>query len=53
MTNYEKIKQMSVEELARFLNDNGICHTCAHEVFGCGNCLKGHIAWLEREVDQQ
>lgn len=53
MTNYEKIKQMSVQELARLLNDDGICSCCAYQVLDCDDCLKGHIEWLESEAETE
>lgn len=51
MTNFEKIKNMSIEEFAKFLADFEICHCC----FGCDEeyaddevgCEKGVKLWLE------
>lgn len=60
-TNYEKIRDMSVEEMAEFLLDvateNADCMTgeisckwensAAHNK-GCGNCFR---EWLEKEAE--
>lgn len=35
MTNYERIKNMSVEELAKFINDVA---TCCFQTANCENC---------------
>ena len=58
MTNFEKIKQMSVEELAYFLNGFfSTCELCAHNTrnggMGCtGGCIDGKTQWLESEVEE-
>lgn len=56
MTNFEKIKQMSVEELAEWLQDdiNG-CFCCIYgRDFTCPNtCISGISEWLEREVENE
>jgi hypothetical protein len=56
MTNYEKIKAMSVEEMAeQILCKPQKCSFCAF--FGkkrCDfsySCLAGHIVWLQKEAD--
>lgn len=58
MTNYEKIKNMSVEELAELLNTYG-CAKCAFEA-GEGiycykaseqGCKEGIRIWLDSEID--
>ena len=58
MTNYEKIKAMSIEEMAKFFDSNKVyCHAeiqcpafgkCMSEYFGrsCEWCVK---KWLESE----
>jgi hypothetical protein len=52
MTNYEKIKAMSVEEIAKWLNAKSNCSTCANEnCNGMGDCEQGHLLWLQQEVD--
>lgn len=57
MTNYEKIKAMSIEEMADFLNDSG-CGWCNFNA-GCNypecgdECCKiGIKNFLEREVEE-
>lgn len=53
MTNYERIKKMSVEEMANFLyklDDN--CTTCCATYGNCydEDCEKGVKKWLETET---
>ena len=55
MTNYEKIKAMSVEEMAKwfeYMPDD--CSSCpAHVVCGVGlSCVDTLIKWLESEVEE-
>lgn len=60
MTNYEKIKNMSVEEMAKFINlaiDGeieiwaGFCDICnRHNENKCWKCTQ---QWLESEVDKE
>ena len=56
MTNYERIKKMSVEELAEFMNvcGNDIPPYCDYEKVSavrCNyNCLDCAKEWLESEV---
>lgn len=51
MTNYEHIKNMSIDELATYLID---CCNCPNDMFLCGS--KGSVGekhikhWLESEV---
>ena len=59
MTNFEKIKNMSVEEMAREIN-----HICNVPCFPCNDrrctgdsgsvikCCKGIKKWLESEVEE-
>ena len=56
MTNFERIKAMSVEEMASFLTEPTVCHFCARKeqcaklpYFYCKNCL---TKWLESEVEE-
>lgn len=53
MTNFEKIKQMSVEDMANFLCDaTSECIFCP--VTNCEsviNCYNNTLHWLESEVD--
>lgn len=55
MTNYEKIKNMTIEEMAEWLQD-GIneCNCCAYGLnFGCPDaCIYGIKQWLEREIEE-
>lgn len=55
MTNFEKIKNMSVEEMAEWLQEdiNG-CFCCIYgRDFTCPNtCLYGISKWLESEVEE-
>lgn len=56
MTNYEKIKQMSIDEMAEFLDGLFIhCITCAFKFRDdCKNadCVLGHKQWLESEAEE-
>ena len=58
MTNFEKIKQMNVEEMAYFLNGFFTsCELCVHNTkgggMGCtGGCIDGKTKWLESEVEE-
>ena len=57
MTNYEKIKQMTVEEFAKMFNA-AICRQITFESFdncnpnGSSNCQECTIAWLNQEVEK-
>lgn len=54
MTNYEKIKQMTVDEMAEWLakyNQSSLCEYCV----GCDSeeeigCVEGCKRWLEYET---
>lgn len=53
MTNFEKMKNMTIEEMFEFLSDSFIlkCHACPHEK-ECGlmhNCLHSIKEWLQLE----
>lgn len=65
MTNYERIKSMSVEQLAELLSDANdgdfmvnicdsmYCDECNEESVKCsGQCDKAIINWLESEVSE-
>lgn len=63
MTNYEKIKQMSVEELSNFLlnianccfdygADYEHCIDCPLNNTQCGNC-RDFLNWLESKADTE
>lgn len=53
MTNFEKIKQMSVEEMADFLARMKYCCCCPIKAFCLNNdgigCRNVFIKWLESE----
>lgn len=54
MTNYEKIKGMSIEEMAVFLNVSD-CYRCAFYTEECGHCTtdceEGIKKWLRQKVE--
>ena len=56
MTNYERIKSMTIDEMAEWLQD-GIneCDCCAYGLkFACpDSCIYGIKQWLEREVENK
>lgn len=54
MTNYEKIKSMSVEEMAEFMYENCLCACCPYCDGGLCHCdcKDGHKKWLESEVEE-
>lgn len=60
MTNFDKIKQMSVEEMAELISEGlsriEICPYCKHdgkpECRIDGACKDAHLKWLESESDQ-
>jgi hypothetical protein len=52
MNNYNKIKQMSVDEMVLFLNT---CEHCTLWGTGCDcekDCEKGITEWLMQEVEE-
>ena len=53
MTNYERIKAMTIEEMAEwFYNDIDKCAFCVYNNEDyCGGCKNGHMCWLESEVE--
>jgi len=55
MNNFEKIKSMTIEEMADFLDDgcSTYCDTyCDYGKTGCyGDCHQGIKKWLESEVE--
>ena len=59
MTNYERIKQMSVKEMAEWMNDKvRACTFCAYLApnWMCSrtedDCVKGHVLWLQQEATE-
>ena len=56
MTNADKIRSMSDEELAEFIGNNDDCECCAFG-FGDDDCNKiackiGVTLWLKKEADE-
>ena len=65
MTNFERIKNMSSEQLGIFLQNTSYCSKCVHskgtdedDNIVCGiedltstSCMDGCIIWLNSEVD--
>ncbi len=53
MTNYEKVKDMSIGEMARILCDNTNCIYCKFYDICCGidEEVNGYRKWLESEVE--
>lgn len=53
MNNYEKIKQMSIEEMITFMRNANCYTTCAYqkECQGDKNCNEGIKEWLKSEVE--
>jgi len=57
MTNYEKIRNMSIEEMAKFLynltGSNERCQLCAFKTPDCGAyCVKGFLEYLRQETSE-
>lgn len=56
MTNFERIKTMSIEEMAKELLCRTVCSCCIHfppNPRDCAfenNCTEGRIQWLNSEV---
>lgn len=55
MTNYERIKKMSVEEMAGLLDGN--CCYCSYREEKCihnddMHCVSGTVKWLNSEVTE-
>ena len=58
MTNGDKLRQMTDEELAKFLSVHGRCTVCAWQDDNgeCGRhvtCNSGVIEWLKQEVSDE
>ena len=57
MTNYEKIKSMSLEEIVQFMNDlyDDPCEYCVTQypcpIEDTTCCTRGHKLWLESESE--
>lgn len=56
MTNYEKIKNMSIDEMADFIDNDNCCACCIYAYKGCSlskDCRNGIRQWLESEAEQE
>lgn len=53
--NYEKIKQMSIEEMVAFMRNANCYTTCVYqkECQGEKNCNEGIKEWLKSEVENE
>lgn len=54
MTNYERIKSMSIDEMAKFIcQQPHPCKWCdlAHNPYICSEAVKIHKQWLEDEEE--
>lgn len=60
MTNYDRIKNMTLDEMAKWLATKNTCDVCAYEAHaayllacfdepGIERCIGGHKKWLEQE----
>ena len=45
MTNYEKLKTMSLDEVAAFIDKHDSCDLCIQEIDSCDGCC--NEAWEE------
>ncbi len=67
MTNYERVKNMSVEEMAKWLDEMLLCNSCypckIQDIYKCGYyekdsesqyqlCVKNRKLWLESEAKE-
>ena len=56
MTNYERIKRMSLNEMTEFLGNVGSCSNCSRN--GCGDCCDVDDCniyireWLDQEAEE-
>lgn len=53
LTNGDRIRQMTDEELAEWLDLHGECNQCAYHPAQCKTeCNEGHLKWLKQEVEE-
>ena len=55
MTNADRIRQMTDEELAEFIAQRRTCDTCCITLTRCittAHCKDGVLAWLRKEADE-
>ena len=52
MNNYERIKNMSIDEMAEWLTTmvNYDCYDCGNTPEVCNDCFEMNKQWLESEV---
>lgn len=55
MNNFEKIKQMSVDEMADFLDKESRCECCIYNDKDCTDeeCMQSIKIWLLQEVENE
>ena len=60
MNNFEKIKQMNIDEMAKFILNSASCSTyCKYiqePIASCkkkNNCINGIKQWLEQESEEE
>lgn len=52
-SNADRIRQMTDEELAEWLDLHGECNQCAYHPAQCKTeCYEGHLKWLRKEADE-
>lgn len=54
-TNYDRIRNMSMEEMAEFINTNCCAHCVTEDAYCCMGenfCHNGIIAWLKQEAEE-
>lgn len=54
ITNFEKIKNMDIEEMAKFLKFETDCIYCSYNKVSCDNiidCIQGIKQWLQLEAE--
>lgn len=53
LTNGDRIRAMTDEELAEWFDLHGECNTCAYHPAQCKTeCNEGHLKWLKQEVSE-
>ena len=50
MTNYEKMKNMTIEEMVRYIAGSA-CPYCIYDGKRCEDCNDGVRQWLEQESE--
>ena len=52
MTNADKIRQMTDEELAEWLDECAGCNICTKHPVCDIDCFHGYLEWLKQEVTE-